>query len=299
MFAINKFAMQPCYFCGTKNFKKINLPQKEAIFYKCLKCSLITLPKESRPQAKEHYSSVYYAPEYSGRKNLEEAFYYRLPLIRRFLKSGAKILEVGAASGDFLHILQGLGYDINGIELSSRAVEKARQNYGISIKEGTLAEGGFEDDFDAILMYHVLEHVDDPRALLKEASRALQRGGLLIIEVPNPKSIDSLSQKLLGSILDYPNHVYAFPPFVLKSMLKEAGFEIIFEQKSFPYLITSFVKKLFGSKSASNRQGPSLTTKNFSQGPSLTQKRNILKELAARLLPGMKYTVVARKISHK
>lgn len=287
--------MQPCYFCGSKNFKKINLSPKKGVFYECRNCSLITLPKENRPEAKEHYSSVYYGKEYSGRKNLEEAFYYRLPLIGRFVNRGAKILEVGAASGDFLHILQGLGYEINGVELSTRAVEKARQNYGISIKEGTLAESGFEDDFEAILMYHVLEHVDDPRALLKEAFKALRKEGLLVIEVPNPKSIDRLSKKLLGSILDYPNHVYAFPPHVLKSMLKEAGFEIIFEQKSFSYLITSCIKGLIGSKSVSNHQGPSLNVSANRQGRSLTQKRSILKEIASRIAPGMKYTVVAIK----
>jgi 2-polyprenyl-3-methyl-5-hydroxy-6-metoxy-1,4-benzoquinol methylase len=287
--------MLSCYFCSSNNFKKIDLTLGGAVFYECLQCSLITLPKEDRPKAKEHYSSVYYSSDYSGRKNLEEAFYYRLPLITRFVKSGAKILEVGAASGDFLHILQESGYEINGVELSSRAVEKARQNYNISIKEGTLAQGGFQDDFEAILMYHVLEHVDDPRALLKEAFGALRSDGVVVIEVPNPKSIDRFSKKLLGSILDYPNHCFAFPPCVLKSMLKEAGFEVIFEQSSFSYLITGFVKNLLRSKSNHIYQSPSLNTGSYHQSPSLMKRRSFLKELASHIFPGMKYTVVAQK----
>jgi 2-polyprenyl-3-methyl-5-hydroxy-6-metoxy-1,4-benzoquinol methylase len=72
------------------------------------------------------------------------------------------------------------------VEISERAVAAARQNFGLEVCCGALEEACFEADFfDAVTMWDVVEHLDDPRATLGEVARITRPGGLLILCTPN------------------------------------------------------------------------------------------------------------------
>ena len=173
-----------CYFCKNRNYKKLISGGE---FHVCKKCGLISIAKESRVKdPRSYYSDVYYPPEYAGRGNIKEAFSSRIPIISNFIKKGGRVLEVGASSGDFLNILQSFGMNVSGVEISERASKKGRGLYNLPIVTGTLFDASFGDgSFDAVLIYHVLEHLEDVRGFLKEVYRVLKSGGLFIVEVPN------------------------------------------------------------------------------------------------------------------
>jgi len=283
-----------CYFCGSAKYKKLIV---SGVFYRCKKCGLITLSEEEQlKNPKDYYSETYYPEGYNGRINLKSAFLYRLACISKFVKKGSKVLEVGAASGDFLNIIKRLGYQVAGVELSKRASEKAKELYGLEVLNGSLAEANFlENSFEAVLAYHVIEHIKDLRPFLKEVYRVLRPGGILLAEVPNPCSIDAhLSKRLLGSILDYPNHVYGFPPKVLVALLEEAGFGIIYEEKSFSFLISQFFSRKNKAKGAKVVNVAGGQSENFGRIEDY-EFRSVWKRWLAQILPGMKYTLVAKK----
>jgi SAM-dependent methyltransferase len=110
---------------------------------------------------------------------------WRIAKIRPFIKSGARVLDVGCADGALLHQLPALGEYV-GVD---PAIERT-----IHVDGGTLIKGTFPDDlpdgrlFDAITMLAVLEHIPVKAqiALAGACQRHLRPGGLALITVPSP-----------------------------------------------------------------------------------------------------------------
>jgi 2-polyprenyl-3-methyl-5-hydroxy-6-metoxy-1,4-benzoquinol methylase len=103
------------------------------------------------------------------------------------LTSPAKrILEVGCGLGYLTYALVKRGYDVVGIDVSTRAIEQARRSYGPYFREEALAEiVASGERFDAVIMTEVIEHVEDPASLLREAMSVLRPGGELFLTTPN------------------------------------------------------------------------------------------------------------------
>jgi SAM-dependent methyltransferase len=80
-----------------------------------------------------------------------------------------------------------------------------------------------EAGFDLILMFHVLEHLDDPAAALRACAERLRPGGRLVIAVPNYASWQSRYARDRWFHLDVPRHLFHFTPASLARLLREAG----------------------------------------------------------------------------
>lgn len=288
-----------CYFCNEdqpKIFSKVD----DGVFLQCTHCKFVWLERSKWPtNQQEYYSTEYYPKGYLGRKDLRKLFSYRFKLIKRYFKPEGMLLEIGAASGDFLHLLQDSGYDVYGVELSKRAAEQAARNYQLDLSVGTLEDASFPaDSFEYIVMYHVLEHLPDPRATLQEAYRILRPGGHILVEVPNVQSIDTLSRQMLLNVLDYPNHLYAFSPGLLKKILVESGFGVVTLEYSFPFIVARYLMKarrMFvrqgGISTSQDKRTPVTGRELFQQASS----DSFLKHCVARIFPGMKVTIVGQK----
>lgn len=137
------------------------------------------------------------------------------------------LLDVGCGSGHYLDLLRALGWSrLVGVDIGSRAVRTAVQS-GLEAYEGDLRSVGFPDaTFDAVSMSHVLEHVDDPVALLREVRRVTKPDGRIAIEVPN---VESLVSRLLRDHwvgIDTPRHLVNFSRLGLHTALVRAGLTI-------------------------------------------------------------------------
>jgi SAM-dependent methyltransferase len=112
------------------------------------------------------------------------------PLIRFARKyAGSKILDLGCATGNYCLHLQGLGYSMSGADVNADYVRIARDR-GV---DAALIEGSvpFADkSFDTVLLFEVVEHLDDPRPVLSEALRLARRN--VLITTPHSGDIDLL-----------------------------------------------------------------------------------------------------------
>lgn len=142
-----------------------------------------------------------------------------LPANRR-----GRILDVGAGAGELLSNLRKLGWDVECVDPDTRAAESAKRNRGISIRTGTLMEQEYpSDNFDAITMSHVIEHVHDPVGLLAECRRILKPGGMLVVATPNAESVGLRYFGRDWRVLEPPRHLVLFSRDTLERAVCNAG----------------------------------------------------------------------------
>ena len=171
----------------------------------------------------------------SQAKGRELTFKKSLKLINKYSKKG-KILDIGTAGGSFLKAAKDDGWQVEGIEPNKWLCDWGFKNYEIKIKQGTIFNHKFKkDEFDAITLWDVLEHVTDPKKTLEECNKIMKQNGLLVVNYPN---IGSLASRLMGKrwIFLLSVHLFYFDKKTIKKMLNATGFEVIKIKKHFQKL---------------------------------------------------------------
>jgi len=141
-------------------------------------------------------------------------------------REGKQLLDIGCGGGTFLHVAQSHGFIPHGMDQSAEAVDIASRQYGYPVRQGEIGSRIWEERrFDFVTMFHVLEHLSNPRQGLKFAGDLLRPGGVLIVQVPNAASVQA---RLFGNRwhgLDVPRHVINYTPRSLGFLLRDMGFE--------------------------------------------------------------------------
>ena len=193
---------KPCPLCG--DGVRVTRPRSApgaSELLRCRGCGLAYWAGSwDADQVKEHYHG-YYGDGSIGYDPLTGRRYHALLERVERLRPPGRVLDVGCGAGHFLAVAETRGWEAVGLEVSRSALDALRQvqrerHLAFSIVEGPLAQAGFpERHFDAVTLFEVLEHLDDPMDTLAEVHRLLKDGGLLYLTTPN---FDSLSRRLLG-----------------------------------------------------------------------------------------------------
>lgn len=180
-------------------------------------------------------SSYYDEKDYQVRDNRKSLFHqiqefeYQ-PIINYLTQKNPNkkinLLDFGAGKGLFLNLAKHHGLDVKGVETSAPRAEYARNYFGLTINSSYYSKGKiFGQSFEAITIFHVLEHLEKPFELLHHlVEENLAAEGLLIIEVPNFESWQSKWAGKYWLHLDVPRHLSHFSPKTLENHLKEIGF---------------------------------------------------------------------------
>ena len=144
-------------------------------------------------------------------------------LIARTHPAG-RVLDVGCGTGDFLHFLQTKGYAVQGVEVSPQACAIA-QGKGLAVQERleALPAGS---QFEVITLWHVLEHVPDPRQTLAQLHAMATKDALLVIAVPNHACWDAAHYGPYWAAWDVPRHLSHFRQPDMERALDGAGFAL-------------------------------------------------------------------------
>ena len=142
-------------------------------------------------------------------------------------RTGLDLLDVGCGSGTLLGLLRQRGFQPTGVDLSAEAARVAEAENGVRVVVGSLADAAFpSDSFDMVTLFHVMEHVVNPRSVLAEVSRILKPNGAVVLQVPN---IDSWQFKAFGARwygLDIPRHVIDYSKESMLKLLADSGFAV-------------------------------------------------------------------------
>jgi len=222
-----------CIACGADRFGAARSDEENRSLRTCASCGTSeTFPKLDPTSLEAQYSEVYYGPDNVKFVPAVEALVAwitrkRAARIHSLLGGVGRILEIGCGRGLLLHQLAQLGHECHGIERSALAARRAAQTEGIRVYTQPLEECRFtERYFDAVILWHVLEHLDHPQATLAVISRVLKPGGLLYLEVPNLTSLQSRTTGTSWFHLDLKHHLYHFSLDGLQRLLVSSGFQV-------------------------------------------------------------------------
>ena len=173
-----------------------------------------------------HYGASFFE-EYGGKFNQywwARRFYANL--IKRY-RRGGKLLEIGCGLGHVLARLEDR-FETYGIDVSEFAIERARRNALKSDVRVAKAEeaGSLPGPFDVIAAFHVVEHLREPAAVLRECARMTNPGGLLLLATPNTEAPFAKRKGARWYANTDPTHISLKPPREWLSLVRGAGYRV-------------------------------------------------------------------------
>ena len=236
---MEKIEVARCNLCGESR-SKLKYQVDGFNIVQCATCRLIYLKNPLSIAAEQELYDDYYKISFSqdyhrnsaepGLRTLWEINDQRVQLIKNLFPEG-RLLDVGSGQGFFLYHARQHGFSVTGVDVSSRAVEFCDQTFHIKVHLQNINEDfNFDEKFDVITMWHILEHVSDPLGFVTRIRRLLSPQGRLIIEVPNINSLKfrlaSARHRWIGG--NHPrHHKYFFSWKTLRQLLKKAGYDSV------------------------------------------------------------------------
>jgi len=228
-----------CNLCGADDYA-VRFPKGFAQLHRivtCKQCGLMYAnPQESvdcETFQSDAYPSVFNEVEcrqYFQKQHVQVPDNLRaLRVLNGLVPKRGKLLEIGSFCGIFLDRIRTAGWEVMGLEPDRGVADYSRAKYGLNIVAGVLPNPSLPDNnFDAVVMLHVIEHMPDPSENLREIRRVLKPGGVLVVETPR---FDSLMFKILGrrerSLSNCNGHIYFFSVSSLRRMFEKNGFEVV------------------------------------------------------------------------
>ena len=216
-----------CNLCGSDRHRLLYqqpdlkyYPEEMFNVVECLTCGLgFVNPRPSEKEIQKYYPIHFFDwfeedPALQEKRYKNEAEYLRI-----VNPGGRKLLDVGCANGAFPLFMAKRGWRAEGLEISPQTSEPEH----VAIHRIPLPELPGDNQYGAISMWAVLEHVHDPMAYIAAASRLLAPGGFLFVQVPNFGSLQS--RRLYRE--DIPRHLYFFTKHNIGEYLTRNGLKLV------------------------------------------------------------------------
>jgi SAM-dependent methyltransferase len=259
-----------CPVCGNADYKMIFSVKDYTVslsmfdVVECTKCShRFTLEIPSLDEIGTYYKSDQYISHTDSNQGLLNKVYQfvrnislvsKRELIEQTTRQKkGELLDYGCGTGAFLNEMKNAGWHIAGIEPDAGAMDKAIQLTGGNIQSPEFLTSLEAERFDAITLWHVLEHVHTLHETIDKLKSLLKPGGTLIIAVPNYTSYDARYYKNYWAAYDVPRHLYHFSPMSMQKLISSHGMTV---EKILPMWFDSFYVSLLSEKYRKNILGP-------------------------------------------
>lgn len=218
------------------NLKDHMVSQEMFTIVRCDNCGFhFTNPIPNEENIGKYYQSEAYVSHSSTQKGFVNAVYNRVRKTTLKLKKdwvdryadGKSLLDIGCGTGHFSATMVKGGYNVVGLEPDPIARENAKALNNFEPLEQTELYSLKDETFDAITMWHVLEHVYELNKDIKEYNRVLKKNGVLFVAVPNLESYDAKHYKEFWAAYDVPRHLYHFRKKDITALFNKVDMELV------------------------------------------------------------------------
>jgi 2-polyprenyl-3-methyl-5-hydroxy-6-metoxy-1,4-benzoquinol methylase/ribosomal protein L37AE/L43A len=259
---INRVHYFHCPVCNSTDInplltvKDYTVSKEEFVIWQCGQCSLrFTQDVPDADTIGPYYQSEEYISHTNTSKGLVNQLYQRVRKLTLEQKAKlikdttgqthGKLLDVGCGIGAFVHTMQQKGWQATGLEPDATTRKLSKELYGLELKEASELFNLPPASFDAITLWHVLEHVHDLQSYIGQLKTLLKSTGLLFIAVPNYQSVDASIYGSSWAAYDVPRHLYHFTPKAIQVLMKQHGLQVVDEK---PMWFDSFYISMLSSK---------------------------------------------------
>ncbi|WP_320045042.1 class I SAM-dependent methyltransferase [uncultured Desulfobacter sp.] len=225
-----------CPICG---FEKCDfkIEKKSFSVYRCRSCFVhFVYPQPVKADVFKIYDADYFkrgnkysqlsvAQEIKREDVINELRWLRK--IKKYKTSG-KLLDCGCATGSFLYAAKQQGFEINGLEISNSAAQSASRLLNIHVENCELPQTRHSaESLDVVTLWDVIEHLQDPRAVLDKANSLLKPDGIIVFSTGDISSLWARFTGRYWQLLTPPQHLFFFNPKSIQLLLKLSGFELV------------------------------------------------------------------------
>jgi 2-polyprenyl-3-methyl-5-hydroxy-6-metoxy-1,4-benzoquinol methylase len=213
------------YSVGDRNRSK---KEPSFTYLKCDHCKVLRLDRVPS-NLSDYYPSEYYKlPSLAQVQKMGRKDFYKIDLVRQYLQQG-RLLEVGPALGIFAVQAKSSGFEVSAIELDHQCCSFLNNVAKIPTQQSSEPEIALLKAMPqhAIALWHVIEHLPNPWAVIEACSLKLESGGYLFIAAPNPDSFQHRVMRSHWPHTDAPRHLYLIPPQALIEFAQSQGMELV------------------------------------------------------------------------
>ncbi|UYZ62248.1 class I SAM-dependent methyltransferase [Hymenobacter weizhouensis] len=259
--------LEKCPVCGKTEFRNKLIVEDKSVskesfaIQQCTACTFqFTNPRPSAAGIGRYYESEEYVSHNSGAGGVINQAYKvarfftmrrKVALVNQQAPRKGRLLDYGCGTGHFLAAAKANGWQVAGLEPNPRARQEASQRVGQPIGTKGLSEFDSET-FDAITLWHVLEHVHELNDTLRQLINLLRPDGALLIAVPNVDSLDAQHYRQDWAAYDVPRHLYHFSPRTMTQLLKKHKLEV---QQVLPMPLDAYYVSMLSEKHRAERGG--------------------------------------------
>ena len=259
-----------CYLCQSTNYKKRDgevRDNKDLDILECKNCGLVFLSSNKHID-NNFYEQSNMSQDLNIKEWIKETYIddsRRFEFVKEMVVN-KKVIDFGSGAGGFLIKVKELAKTVVGVELDKKVKKYyKKKNIKLLLNLNKLKN----NNFDIITAFHIIEHLQEPKLVLKELISKLKKGGKLIIEVPN--SNDALltiyKNKAFSKFTYWSPHIYLYNSYTLELLFKEIeNIEINFIKHIQRYPLSNHLYWLANNKPAGHQQWG-----NFLDSPQLVE----------------------------
>ena len=207
-----------------------------------------TWPHIKKKHAYKYYKHQAYMPHKVKPKSLFDVFYglarktnnsFKIRHINK-RKSKGNMLDFGAGVGTFAAYAKSKGWIVEAYETDTDCKKRLKE------RKITIVDEKFcKKRYDVITLWHVLEHLNNPKKTLERLHNSLKPTGRVFIAIPNHSSWDAQHYKENWAAFDVPRHIWHYNKKSFRKLIKQTGFTI---EKTSPMLIDAFYISILSEK---------------------------------------------------